>query len=338
MNKESNLWGIHAGRFGGAESIFLNEHCVALGWEEVGDLSELSADREAFKKRIAEVYPDKNGGSVANNAGQLFRFTHEMKIGDHVVYSSRSDARIHFGRVEGDYRHHAKEKGYRHRRAVKWIRSEPRTLFSQGALYEIGSAITFFQVRNYADEFFARFEGTAKSKAIVETDDPTVAIVADDIEDNTRTFILKRLSQEVKGHPFEHFVAHLLQLMGYRTRVTKEGTDGGIDIVAHRDELGFEPPIVKVQVKSTSGPIGGPVVSALIGQLGAGEFGLVVTLGAFTSQAIQFAKSNSRVRLIGGNDLVDLILGHYERFDARYKGLLPLRKVYVPVSIEGENG
>ena len=71
--------------------------------------------------------------------------------------------------------------------------------------------------------------------------------------------------------------------MGYRTRVSPEGPDGGIDIVAHKDELGFEPPIIKVQVKSTEGSIGDPMVSALYGKVGAGEFGLMVALGTFTA-------------------------------------------------------
>jgi restriction system protein len=30
--------------------------------------------------------------------------------------------------------------------------------------------------------------------------------------------------------------------MGYRRRVSPEGLDGGIDIIAHRDELAFEGP------------------------------------------------------------------------------------------------
>lgn len=37
--------------------------------------------------------------------------------------------------------------------------------------------------------------------------------------------------------------------MRYHIRVSPEGRDDGIDIVAHKDELGFEPPIIKVQVK-----------------------------------------------------------------------------------------
>ena len=87
--------------------------------------------------------------------------------------------------------------------------------------------------------------------------------------------------------------------------------------MAHRGELGFEPPIVKVQVKSTAGSISGPTVAELLGNLGVGEYGLIVTLGTFTSQAHSKVKPN--IRLIGGDELVDLILDHYEDLDARYK-------------------
>jgi predicted Mrr-cat superfamily restriction endonuclease len=54
--------------------------------------------------------------------------------------------------------------------------------------------------------------------------------------------------------------------MGYRTRrISREGADGGVDIIAHKDELGFEPPIIKVQVKATEGKVGDPEASALYG-------------------------------------------------------------------------
>lgn len=130
------------------------------------------------------------------------------------------------------------------------------------------------------------------------------------------------------------FVAHLLNTMGYRTRVSPEGTDGGVDIIAHRDELGFEPPIIKVQVKSAEGSIGDPVVSALYGKVGPSEFGLLIALGTFTPPARNFARSKSNLRLVDGNELVDLILQQYEKFDSRYKGLLPLKRVFVPEALE----
>lgn len=334
---ETTIWGIHAGRSGDADSLFLKKDCVAIGWHQMGDLSALKPDREAFKARVAEVYQGAKPGAIPNYAGQLFRFVHEMKVGDLVAYPSKQDRKIHLGRVEGDYLYDPKsELGYPNVRRVKWLREVPRTQFSQGALYEIGSAMSLFMVKNYADEFRAALEGKAPPVVPV-SDDASVAAVAEDIEETTRDFVLKRLAQELKGHPFADFVAHLMNIMGYHTRVSPEGPDGGVDIVAHKDELGFEPPIIKVQVKSSEGSIGDPAVSALYGKVATSEYGLLVTLGVFTSQARNFAKSKSNLRLIDGDELVQLIFQHYDRFDSRYKGLLPLRRVYVPEAIESEN-
>lgn len=333
----SNLWGIHAGKTGDADSLFLKKNCIAVGWSKVGDLGLLQPDRESFKKRVSEAYPDKKPGAIPNNAGQLFRFVHEIQLGDFVVYPSKRDRQIHIGCVEGSYTYDpVTEPGYPNIRAVKWLHSIPRTRFSQGALYEVGSAMSLFLVKNYAEEFRAFIENKAEPKTSAGQDD-SVAAVAEDIEENTRDFVLKRLAQELKGHPFADFVGHLLNAMGYRTRISAEGPDGGIDILAHRDELGFEPPIIKVQVKSSDGTIGDPAVSSLYGKVSSGEFGLLVTLGSFTAQARSFAKSKSNLRLIDGEELVQLIFHHYDQFDSRYKGLLPLRRVYVPEVIESDD-
>lgn len=330
------VWGIHAGRTGEADSLFLKERVAAIGWDEMGDLSKLPPDREAFKSEVARVYRDIKPGAVPNYAGQLFRFVHEMHPGHIVLYPSKVDRQVHMGAIDGPYLHVSNEP-YPNRRHVKWLKAVPRTQFTQGALYELGSAMSLFQVRNYADEYMTALKGSPVPPPSPEKDE-TVAAVAEDIEENTRDFVLKTLAQELKGHPLAHFVAHLLNTMGYRTRVAPEGPDGGIDIVAHKDELGFEPPIIKVQVKSTDkGTIGDPVVSALYGKVGSNEFGMIVTLAAFSPQATAFAKSKSNLRLIDGELLVDLILSHYEQFDSSYKGLLPLRRVYIPEPLKSED-
>lgn len=327
------LWGIHAGETGNADLQFKTRNCIAIGWEEMGDLSKLAADRAAFKTAVRKVYPSIKDGAVANYAGQLFRFVHEMKPGDFVAYPSKKDRQVHLGQIEGDYRYEPKEfAGYPNIRPVKWLKAVPRSHYTQGALYEVGSAMSLFMIRNYADEHFAALEGKAAPVPVAQ--DQTIAAVAADIEETTYDFVIKRLAQQTKGHPFAHFVGHLLNVMGYRTRVSPEGPDGGVDIVAHKDELGFEPPIIKVQCKSSEGTVGDPDVSALYGKVGTKEHGLFVTLGTFSSKAESFAKSKDNLRLIDGEELVELVYQHYERFDARYKGLLPMRRVYVPEPIE----
>lgn len=86
--QETTIWGIHAGELGQADGLFKKNY-VALGWSQMGDLGMLPADREAFKKKVAETYPDSKPGAIPDNAGQLFRFVHEMKPGDLIVYPYR---------------------------------------------------------------------------------------------------------------------------------------------------------------------------------------------------------------------------------------------------------
>ena len=324
------IWGIHAGRTGDAHTLFLQKGVIAIGWEAMGDLSLIPAKRDAFKSAYSKAYPNEKPAAIPNNAGQPFRFLHEMKQGDLVVYPSKQDRKINIGQITGDYFHDPKGGGYPNQRPVKWLKTVPRLQFSQGALYETGSALSLFQIKNYADEFRAALEGK-KESAVPVKEDPTVSRVQSDIEETTRDFIIKALAQELKGHPFADFVGHLLNTMGYRTRVSPEGADGGVDIIAHKDELGFEPPIIKVQVKSgEAASIGDPVVAALYGKVDPKEFGLFVTLGTYSNPAKQFARGKANLRLIDGYELVDLIFTHYEQFDSRYKAVLPLKRVYVP--------
>ena len=207
----STLWGIHAGQTGDAHALFIGQSVVALGWEHMPDLTTLLPTREAFKAAIAEAYPEAKPGAIPNWAGQLFRFVHEMVVGDLVIYPSKHDRRVHIGRVAGGYFYSpAPGDDYAHRRKVEWVSSHPRTAFSQGALYEIGSALSFFQVKNYADDFLAVLAG-GPPPAATDDEDETVALVAAEIETTTYDFVLKRLARDLKGHPFEHFVAGSLQ-------------------------------------------------------------------------------------------------------------------------------
>lgn len=329
------VWGIHAGRTGDADLLFLKQNCIAIGWDAMGDLSRLAAERDAFKQRYVQAYPNAKKGGIATVSGVPFRFLHEMKVGDLVAYPSKQDKYIHIGRIEGGYRYESTgEKGYPHRRKVKWLKHVPRLEFTQGALYEIGSALSLFQIKNYADEFRAVLEG--KAPAMVEVDqDSTVSAVAEDIGDTTRDFVLKRLAQELKGLPLEGFVAHLLKCMGYHARLTRKN-EPSVDVIAHKDHLGIEPPIIKVQVKSSPGTATDKDVSALYGKLSNGEYGLFVTLGTFSPSSRTFEQSKPNLRLIDGDELVELIFAHYEQFDSRHKGLLPLRRIYVPQVLDTE--
>jgi len=330
---EQTIWAIHPGKGGAAEDLFLRRNVIAIGWPSMGDLSQFG-DREAYKAAFAEAHPGEKPGAIPTKAGQLYRFVHEMQLGDLVVCPLKLVREVRIGKITGEYQHLPNvDARYPNTRKVEWLKGVPRTSFSQGALYEMGAALTLFQISSHADEVMALLEGRQPEPIDEEAE---IAEITSDIEEQTRDYVLKQLARRLKGHPFEDFVAHLLEKMGYRTRVSAVGTDHGIDIIAHRDELGFEPPLVKVQVKSSEGSIGEPVVSALYGKVGEKEFGLLVTLGSLTKQAVDFAFSKGNLRLIDGDELVHLIFAHYEELDPRYQGMIPLKRVYVPEAVSEE--
>ena len=309
---------------------------IAIGWAELGDLAKISMSRETLKTALAATYNAKPG-AIPVNAGVLFRFIHEMKKGDIVVYPSKPDRMVNIGLVEGDYAFDkTNTQTYPNQRKVKWLRQLPRTDFSADALHEIGSFITLFKVSNNADEFFAAFEGQVIQPPAGDLE--AAEAVSSQAEESATDFIIKKLKTGINPYQFEEFIGHVLECMGYHARVTQKSADGGIDIIAHKDELGFTPPIIKVQCKQTLNSIGQPDVAQLYGHVEPSEFGLFVTLGAFTPDARRFERSKRNLRLIDGNALVELIFSHYSNFQPKYQVLLPLRQIYIPGVVTSDPG
>ncbi len=324
---EKRIWGIHTQD----ESLFLKDSEIGIGWKDIGDLRSISATREDFKTKFLQIYPDAKKGSVPTSVGMLYRFCYEAQIGDYVVYPSKSDRMINIGEIAGDYTYAADAHEYVQQRNVKWLKHIPRTSFSQGALYEIGSAMSFFVVKNYADEFLSALDKGFKKTSGMNDDDDTVGATAEDIIENTKDFILKELSRNLKGFALEKFVADLLRTMGYRTTISPQGGDSGIDITAYKDEL---PPRILVQVKSQDSDIKETTIQSLKGAMREGDYGLFVTLSNYTKNAQKYLDNTPIIRGINGTELVDLVLKYYDDLDDKFKKMSPLKKVYIPVQKE----
>ena len=321
--EEKRVWGIHTMD----DFMFLNRNVIAIGWKAMGDLGTLDADREAFKKKYASVYPEAKLQQVANSAGMLYRFVHEAKIGDYVVFPSKVNRQINIGVIEGEYLFSPNEVEYVQTRKVKWLKHLPRTSFSQGALYEVGSAMSFFSLKNYADEYLAALEKSGKKVEVVADDAEVVEKTAADIIEGTKDYILKELSKNLKGYDLEDFVANLLEAMGYRAEVSQHGGDSGIDITAYKDEL---PPRILVQVKSSDSDIKESTIQSLKGAMREGDYGLFITLANYTKNAQNYLKNTPIIRGINGTELVELILKYYDGLSDKYRQMIPLQKVYIP--------
>ena len=85
------------------------------------------------------------------------------------------------------------------------------------------------------------------------------------------------------GYEMQELVAGVLRAMGYHTRVSPPGADGGVDIVASSDPLEIEQPVVKAQVKArptTKSNVN--EIRELAGVLGPSERGILVSTGGFS--------------------------------------------------------
>ena len=55
--RDQTIWGIHVGRLGEADNLFLKKKVIAIGWHELRDISSSGRDRETLKNKIAATYP-----------------------------------------------------------------------------------------------------------------------------------------------------------------------------------------------------------------------------------------------------------------------------------------
>jgi restriction system protein len=337
MSQNTIVWGIHMGEHVGARPI--ERGYVAIGWSRMGDLQQYP-DRDALKKAVSIKYGDEKPGSWPVGAGVLFRFIYQMKVGDVVVYPSKHDRMVNIGRFTGNYQYIADDADdYPNHRPVEWLGHFPRNHFSQSALNEIGAFISLFLIKGHAGEFLAKIgikdtappsPPEADGGEEIQDDDAATVIVSKQAETTTSDFVIRQIMAKLTGYEFEELVAHLLECMGYTARVTPRSGDGGVDVIAHRDKLGFEPPILKVQCKRKTDQTPRSDVDQLLGTLGDGEYGLFISLGSFSRQSVELERNRPKLRLIDGEEFVAMVLEHYSQLAPRYRSLIPLKQIYVP--------
>ena len=185
--EKRRIWAVRAGSFGQADHIFLGLNQIAISFAESGgDVSQLPAARSAFRDAVGASH----AATAPTQANQLFRFLHEMRIGDYVIYPRKSDRTLHWGEVTGPYifdRERSNE--FAHRRGVEWLAKLSRDVFSQGALYEIGSILTLFEVKSFAAEFLRKFAAASQDSGLLPEEEDMEEAAARDVSETTRDFI-----------------------------------------------------------------------------------------------------------------------------------------------------
>ena len=139
--------------------------------------------------------------------------------------------------------------------------------------------------------------------------------------------------ETIDEYKFQKLASVLLKSMGlFIEYVAPPGKDGGIDIIAYKDALGFEKPRIKVQVKryKEQNKIDVKPIRELRGLLNANEHaGIFITSSSFTKDAELFARqSDIHIKLIDRVNFIELWKTNYHKMNEEEKSLLPLHPIY----------
>jgi restriction system protein len=142
---------------------------------------------------------------------------------------------------------------------------------------------------------------------------------------------IEQFLQTMPPFEFQELVASLLRAMGYYVSwISPPGKDGGVDIIAHADPLGTQPPRIKVQVKRIVQKADKDTLKSFLSIVNDGDVGIFVATSGFTRDAEEFARSQERrkITLVDAERLVELWIKFYEKLDAQAKKRLPLTPIH----------
>jgi len=287
--------------FGKYTKAFEDHNYIGIGW--FSQLIDHSFSREDIKKLYREKYPKDGNMRVSQNAGQIFRFINDIKIGD-IVITPFSNNFLLVGEVKSEIYLDIDETSlYSLRKKVEWFPSKlDRTTLSISLQNTLRSSLTVYTLRN-PREILEHYHLVEKPFEVEKT------------EFNLYETIKLKLN-ELDGFEFETFVSYLLQTIGFEKTEEKGGVnDGGIDFEGVLNVFGIASINLQVQVKSYErNQIKWQEIAAFRGAMKRDYQGCFVTLSSFTNKAIENANDAAKIpiTLIDGKKLIDIFINQYD--------------------------
>ena len=365
-NSAKNLWAVYAED----AALFLRHNMITLGWKEMGDLSDLDADKAAFRERFRKTYPDETPVARAGAGTLLFRLIHEVRTGDAIAMPSGSW--VYLGVVSGPY---TCEEHLGQCRKVRWLKRLPKSDFSRDAMREIGSSpMRLFAVKNRTWEFFsamgtldvqeppisstpnfnagtADFSGETAENGSADNGPAQSGLSEDGAAKGGSARGELPGSGSVTPPQTQWENAPRLPdtprfvLTTLRKKLDREGfQDFAAELLRAMGHQVEEPPrrggmdfltvrddlLPRVLIYAKSGPVREADIALMERSLEGGQSGLILTLWEFSAEVRDSLRTAPGLRAVDGAQLAELILKYYRLLPARCQRLIPLRTVYFP--------
>ncbi len=308
--------------FGKYTDLFLKGNYIAIGWMSHTDLTNIKSRDELYPLYKKEHPTDTSNVVIGQQVGQIARFLLEIKAGDYVITPSSDTEYIYFGIVDNDPSYFFADEldgcPYFHRRKVKWHKTPiQRSSFSVPFQNTIRSSLTVFSI-SHKKNFF---------ETIGRKDLISVSEIHSEYD--YYTTVLNRIL-ELDDKEFEILITHLLTALGFEgsEHHGKVG-DGGVDATGELNVSNMAKVKVYVQAKryKLGTKINSNTVKALRQSIPFGGQGAFIATCDFQSAAKEVALEQGfpRIGLINGNQLVDILVEHWEDIPIEFKENLNLK-------------
>ncbi len=313
----ANLWVVRA-EGGKYTNSFLKGGYIGINYGITEDLSKVAAAEDIEKIYRASHPQEESNIVVGNIVGQIKRFLFDIAPGDYVITPESTTDKLYYAKVAGDSKYYFAGVNdgcpLVHRRKVEWAKKPLlRTEFSVPFQNTIRSLQTVFSV-SQVDEFLV-----AIGEKAYETShhyDPYRVVLGQVLE--------------LSPKEFEILVGHLLTALGFEgSEVVGRPGDGGVDATGVLNASNLAEIKIFVQAKryKLDSKISASVVKELRSAIPFGGQGAFITTADFQKGALDVAQAPgfSRIGLINGNQLVDLLVEHWSDIPAEFQERLGLK-------------
>lgn len=325
---------VRAGEGGYLVEAFEKTGHVAIGFGGAGSFLDIPSQQH-MRQHLEVVHPHLSPSALANAASIAFKFRHVMKPGDRVVTYDPTRREYLLGTLAGPYTYDTTiVPDYYHLRKVSWSGRVSRDSLSTTSKNTLGSTLSVFEPgEDVLRDLESALQPREPEATNQRTDEPAedFGLAREDAASRSHEFIKDRILK-LSPDDMERLAAALLRAMGYKTRVSPKGRDRGRDVVASPDGLGFLQPRIVAQVKHRRDPASREMMLAFAGVLQEGDKALFVSTGGFSPDAkFESERVRTPITLVDLDDLANLVVEYYDRFDSDGQSLLPLVRLYWPV-------
>lgn len=317
---------------GGLQDDYAIESGIVTG--EFGVREDLSDHIEYSQilQEVDEANPQSKDNRIESLARQLDTLLNKMEAGDLVVHPHGERNSIAIGILLPDQR---RDRDGRPAREVEWLRCDiaktdlhPDMHFS----FSAGLQVCELSRNNALQRIEAMVtDGKDPGPELVQGATHSVTeMTSTQIEAHMWSRFASQIGSVFAGHDLAVLVGALLEIEGYKVKISPPGPDGGCDLTAGMGGLGFDGPTIACQVKSGDIVVDDFTLQGLIGvvQSRDADRGLIVSWGGISGVvARELERMPFKFAYWGRREICKRFVAGYDRLPLFIRDKVSIRTV-----------